>query len=342
MTRPQIGVISDCALQRHNLQTVLSSYGLNVILSCDPNYLEDQPSDRHTAVECWILELQNEALDIPALERLIEKAERPILFGLGKAPDKSNADYISWERRLITKLEEHLGDLELLDSEESILSLGGGEVHFGDDAESHLDEHSDREPAKNIWVLAASLGGPAAVKVFLDQMPGNINAGFLYAQHVDPHFAKVLTQVLGRHSNLSLKTPQPNQHIKQGEVLMVPVDREISFSASGIQFHDKEWPGPYGPSIDQLLLNLHRHYGENCNLIVFSGMGNDGAMAVPAMKRSGCSIWAQTPESCANGAMPQSIIDLECCAYVAEPLALAKKFIEQVGVIEEVQTDKPN
>ena len=332
--RPYIGVISDCALQRHVLQTVLVRYGLNVAIICEPSLLGGQPQKRVDSVECWILELDDEDFESEALDRLIDQANVPVLFGLGKAPAKNDEHYISWERRLFDKLEEHLGSVEILESEASILALDK-EANEQFERTSGVQKHEDlseKKPiAREIWVLAASLGGPAAVKEFLDEMPADLPVGFLYAQHIDEHFSHVLTNVLGRHSQLELKPMRQGDILREGEVSVVPVGNEVIFKDNGVSITQKPWEGPYGPSIDHLLANVLRCYASRCHVIVFSGMGNDGALTAPRMKRQGCCIWTQTPESCANGSMPQSIIDLECSEFTAAPKVLAQALIKRIN-----------
>lgn len=341
--RPYIGVISDCALQRHVLKTVLVRYGLNVAIICAPTLLGGQPKKRVDSIECWILELDDEDFESAALDRLIDQADVPVLFGLGKAPPKNDEHYISWERRLFDKLEEHLGNVEILESEASILAL---DKEANDPLERIPDVQkneniSEKQPiAREIWVLAASLGGPAAVKEFLDELPADLPVGFLYAQHIDEHFSHVLTNVLGRHSQLKLKPMKQGDLLREGEVSVVPVGNEVIFKDKGISISQKPWEGPYGPSIDHLLANVLRCYASRCHVIVFSGMGNDGALTAPRMKRQGCCIWTQTPESCANGSMPQSIIDLECSDFTASPKVLAQALIKRVNGLPVATNDQ--
>ena len=333
-----VGVISDSALQRHALQHALDSYGLNVGLSCTPELLTNQLSERIEKVGCWILELADEEYESLAIDQLISQSDIPVLMGLGKAPAKQDECYISWERRLFSKLSEHLSINSLLDTEDSILALDQKTGSANEHPLTPMQHSKNNEKAinsnvaKQIWVLAASLGGPAAVKEFLDELPSDICAGFLYAQHVNAHFSNVLTQVLGRHSALDLKPLQAGHQVHEGEVLVVPVDHEVLFAEEGAQIKNNKWQGPYGPSIDHLLQNLFKHYGDHCHVILFSGMGNDGALTVPIMKRSGCTIWTQTPSTCANGSMPQSIIDLNCSDLIASPKQLAMALIKHVGV----------
>ena len=142
---------------------------------------------------------------------------------------------------------------------------------------------------------------------------------------------------------LELKPVTKQCRINDGEVLVVPVDNEITFSESGIDINTGEWEGPYGPSIDHLLRNLFAYYGDRCHVIIFSGMGNDGALIAPKMHKKGCSVWTQSPDTCANGSMPQSVIDLECTSFTASPVELAHALIDKVGCHDEAikQTNTP-
>lgn len=349
---PHIGVISDCALQRHMIQKALSNYGLPIALSCDPSLLSDQANDKIQQVSCWILVLEDEDFESNEITKLIEQTQVPVLFGLEKAPSKYDELYISWERRLFSKLEEFIGRVNIFESESSVLSLNTS-ANSLDKSSSNLSIDStssdgslyisqqrklakdtttlSKNPASEIWILAASLGGPSAVKSFLDLIPQTIKASFLYAQHIDAHFSHVLTQVLGRHSKLDLLALENGYPLYDGEVRVVPVDYELKFDLGHVHIQDNAWQGPYGPSIDGLLKNAVKEFNSKCNLIVFSGMGNDSAMMAPAMQKAGCQVWTQSPETCASSSMPQTIIDMGCSNFTATPEGLAEALIKRVG-----------
>lgn len=332
MTKTNIGVLSDSALQRKRLAEVLARYGLQVVVSCEPPSLSNQTEDKLASIDCWIVDLSDDVSPDPIL-KVVEQYDQALLFGLGQAPlsadGRHDEQYISWERRLISKLEGYLGRIAQLDNEDTLKAL----VQVSSEPEAVVLPTADapHEFAREIWILAASLGGPAAVKAFLDELPAGINAGFLYAQHIDRNFARVLSQVLARHSALQMQEAAAGARVRNGEVLLVPVDHQIRFSDVGILFSTEDWPGPYGPSIDQLLANALQHYGSRCHVIVFSGMGNDGAMTIPKMKQAGCTVWTQTPETCASASMPQSVLDLGCSDFSATPVQLARALIDRVG-----------
>lgn len=328
-TDQQLGVISDSAYQRHMLQTALRGHDVSVAVSCEPGQFDDQRPERIAAVTCWIIELEDDSHDIADLMHELDDSDVPILFGLGIAPNIHELAYVSWQRRLISKVSDHLGRLEAIETEESLSKLVAADETLTQAAAPAVKRvRKPSRVADEIWVLAASLGGPAAVKAFIDCLPANIGYGFLYAQHVDAHFSKVLTDVLGRHSQLDLHPMRSETPIMEGEIQVVPVDRQVNFSHQGCVVSEQEWPGPYGPSIDQLLTNVCAHFGARCHVIVFSGMGNDGALAVPKMSESGSRIWTQSPDSCAHYSMPQSVIDLGYSQLSADPESLAHAIVE--------------
>src|SRR5690606_26030493 len=104
----------------------------------------------------------------------------------------------------------------------------------------------------------------------------------------------------------------------------------------GIQLKDNAWPGPYGPSIDQVMLNISSHYGARCHAILFSGMGNDGAIAGPALKAYGSRIWVQESASCASSSMPDSVAATGCTSFTGTPEELASKLVKTIE-LEEIE-----
>ena len=69
-----------------------------------------------------------------------------------------------------------------------------------------------------------------------------------------------MAQVLARHSSFKLKVAEAGMTVNNGEVLIVPADNEVTFANGQVQILDREWPGPYGPSVDQLILNVKSAY----------------------------------------------------------------------------------
>jgi len=326
-----IGIVSDVVLQRHRLQVATGKFGLEVSFSGGPERLIDYPGFPEASL--WLVTLEDEA-DHPALfEHLLEHTEAPVLFGVDQAPKPGTMDYFRWERRLLNKLEKQLGHLEQLDTANDIEELVTSTLATSDTPElpQWITPAAPGSVAEDIWVLGASLGGPAAVKTFLDQLPAGLPVGFVYAQHIDNNFTGVLTRVLGRHAHYQLKRAEEGYKIRNGDVVLMPVEQEWSFADDGsLTATGKPWPGPYGPSIDQVLLNVADHYGDHCHAILFSGMGNDGAIAAPLLKKRGSRVWVQDSASCGNSSMPDSVAATGCTSFCGRPEQLASELVKTI------------
>lgn len=331
-TGPGVTVIADDVLQRHRLQQALEKYGLPVAFIGGPERFAAQ--DNNPEADLCLVELTDENEYPELIETLLATDDQPLLFGPGAAPEPDHPEYVRWERRLFAKLRDQLGELESLENQDSLEALASAP----ENAErlpmpAWLSPVDDDGPAREIWILGASLGGPAAVKAFLDALPGGLPIAFVYAQHIDAHFSSVLGRVLTRDSEWSLVPAEAGRALRCGEILQVPVAQELWLDdQSLVHLKNDPWTGPHGPSIDQVMTNLARVHGERCHGIIFSGMGNDGALAAPALRQAGSRIWVQHPASCASPAMPESVQATGATDFQGNPRELAAELLR---VLEE-------
>ncbi|MGP0171518.1 chemotaxis protein CheB [Pseudomonas sp. NCHU5208] len=331
-TAARIAVIADTSLQRHVLQQALASGGYQVVLNSDPARL-DEETLAACETDLWLVDLA-QSEDSPLVDSLLERASAPVLFGEGHAPERHSENYPRWERSLFGKLKRLVGDSAqavgpslqaLLDEAQRPARLELPQVL----AQTQLQAG---EPARQVWLLAASLGGPAAVKAFLDALPGGLPIGFLYAQHIDASFEAVLPQAVGRHSQWHVNPARHGDPVRCGEVVVVPINHELGFADDGaMQIAERGWPEPYSPSIDQMMLNLAQHYAAQCGVIVFSGMGSDGSAAAAYVQRQGGVIWTQRGESCASPSMPDSLREGGYSSFSGDPRELASALVDQLA-----------
>ncbi|MFT5718047.1 MAG: chemosensory pili system protein ChpB (putative protein-glutamate methylesterase) [Oleiphilaceae bacterium] len=323
-----VGIIADNLLQQHLLKTALMHFGFKVILTTDPSKMNDKP---HIAaeVDAWIVDIVDEDAEHLWLDDLFD-GDVPVLFGMGEAPKKHSEHYPRWEKRLFAKMKELLAEHSLAIADED--TINALEFVVADTYPFPLPTMFNNIevglPAEHIWVLGASLGGPDAVKVFLDALPHGLPVGFIYAQHIDARFQRALVQTLGRHAGITMVPYEEGSQIKTGEVMLAPVEHEFSFDCEGRAISKKTaWPGPYGPSVDQVMLNVAKHFGPRARYILFSGMGNDGAEATVTISQQASTIWVQDSKSCANSSMPDSAVATGYVSYIGNPRQLALQLI---------------
>ena len=326
----RIGIIADNILQQHLLKTALMHFGFNVVMTTDPNRMTDNLTPS-ADVDAWVVDIVDEEGDqLTWLDELFD-GKTPVLFGMGEAPQRNSECYPRWGKRLFSKMKELLADHSLAIADEEAITELEAVVADQNNPLPLPGLFQGIElglPAEHIWVLGASLGGPDAIKEFLDVLPAGLPVGFIYAQHIDARFQQALVQTLGRHANITMVPYQEGQRINTGEVMLAPVEKEFVFDVEGRTVSKSSaWPGPYGPSVDQVILNVAQHFGKRARYILFSGMGNDGAEAVVKISQSPAVIWAQDSESCANSSMPDSAVATGHVSYVGTPRQLASQLV---------------
>jgi chemosensory pili system protein ChpB (putative protein-glutamate methylesterase) len=334
---PRVGIIADDRLQQHMLQAAMAHFGFEVVISADPSRME-LIQGRELALDAWLVDINRDNDDELSdwLDELMH-GPVPVLVGIEKAPARGCDSLPRWQKRLYQKLKGivPVSCQPLVD--ESVASL------------ERIATPVERQPsrillpkifstsvltgqtAKEVWVLGASLGGPEAVKQFLDALPAGLPVAFVYAQHIDSRFEATLTTTIGRHSALSLRLFGDRQQLKNGDVLVAPVTDEFGFDNQGQLVSTRhDWSGPYGPSIDQVIVNVHRYFQTRMGVILFSGMGNDGSEALVSLPERELPVWIQTPATCANASMPESALGTGRVSFHGTPFQLANQLVNRL------------
>lgn len=326
----KVGIIVDDLLQQHLLKIALMNFGYNVVLTTDAARLNDS-LQRALDIDAWVVGAVDEEGDHFELLDELLMGDVPVLFGMREAPQKSCETYPRWEKNLFSKMKEILCSHPLVIADENTLNslIFDNSNALPPLALPKIFENLEMgKPAKHIWVLGASLGGPNAVKEFLDALPKGLPVGFIYAQHIDARFQGALISTLGRHSSIKMVPYTAGEKIKTGEVMLAPVEHEFEFdSEGGMVSKSSSWPGPYGPSVDQVMINVAEHFLDRGRYILFSGMGNDGAEAAIIISKNNATIWAQSSETCANSSMPDSVVATGHVSYIGTPRQLASQLV---------------
>ena len=335
LTAIRVAVVADTFLQRHILQQFLLKKGYQIVLNSDPQHLGIDALQA-CQTDLWLYDaLCLTDRECIVLDYFLSEPSAPVLFGEGSAPERSSEDYSRWERCLLKKiihLTQRLGAVQMvsqlsIDMPEN--SVQAAHIELPQRLAKQLC--SAEQPAPQVWLLAASAGGPQAVKEFLDVLPIGLPLGFIYAQHIDPSFEGSLPQAVGRHSEWSVRLFGEHPYLRQGEVVIAPVQHELSFADNGcMQVFEIPWGGPYSPSIEQMMCNLAQHYGQRCGVIIFSGMGNDGSVAAKYVQQQGAPVWTQNAESCACSSMPDSVREAGYSSFSATPQGLAHALVQHV------------
>jgi chemosensory pili system protein ChpB (putative protein-glutamate methylesterase) len=309
LPRLRIGILVDTDLKLQCLGDMVAQVGHELGIG---TVITDESTDVNVdSMDAWVVDLvdsgDSRALEskhpsvIAALDDLLEQSEIPVIFNEDSEFQQGSAEHSNWERRMRQRLERLNGDVNL----------------------------QQTSSASEVWVLGASTGGPAAVKDFMVHLPAELNVAFVYVQHIDKAQVEPLIKMMSKAGQY------PSYLATQGTVLinntltLVSARSSINIHENGTLVVSKNpWNGFYAPSIDQVAANVARVFRKRCGIIIFSGMGDDGAASCKLIKQQGGRVWAQTPSDCVIDSMPNAAIATKTVDLVGTPRELAGAFAE--------------
>jgi two-component system chemotaxis response regulator CheB len=177
------------------------------------------------------------------------------------------------------------------------------------------------EPVEVI-AIAASTGGPAALASVLAALPGSMRAPILVVQHITSGFHQGLVSWLDSVTPLPVRLAEDGQPIRRGEVLVGPSGKHLGVTRAGRVVLSADAPmGGHRPSATHLFRSVAQAYGPRAIGVILTGMGDDGAAGLEALRRAGGIVVAQDEATSVVYGMPREAAALGVVNHVV-PLDL--------------------
>jgi len=316
----RVAVATASSRHRDQLQQIFERTGLRVMLNepFSDNFIAKIP---HNKIDVLLIDLDEaDEKHHSLLEKLLESTDIPIIFNdVSVLAFNEPGRQGKWFGTLMGKIAEITGRLEW---EAPDIDLGSYTVN-----DTLLAR--DNALASQVWVLAASLGGPDAVKHFLAELPSDLPASLILAQHLGSSFEPLLAQQLDRITPLRVMPARVGHTLRHGDVIVVPVSQRLKINPIGvIELLPQAIPSFYTPSIDTVITDIGLRFGANSGAIIFSGMCDDGVLGVRALHAMGGPIWTQDADSCVISNMPDQVRNTGLSSYTGTPTQLAAKLVE--------------
>lgn len=162
-------------------------------------------------------------------------------------------------------------------------------------------------PPARLVAIAASTGGPAALATLLAGL-GEVGAPVLVVQHIHVDFLDALVRWMGQVAPVPVHLACHGDTVEPGVVYIGPGGVHLKVGA-GLRIElDPEPPSQHRPSANQLFLSVAHHLGPDGVGVVLTGMGNDGAEGLLALRRRGGLTLAQDEASSAIFGMPRAAV----------------------------------
>jgi len=167
-------------------------------------------------------------------------------------------------------------------------------------------------PSK-VVAIGISTGGPQAMEYLLAQLPADFPGTILVVQHMPEGFTEMFANRLNETSALRVKQAQSGDLLQPGRVLVCPGSRHLKVKRLPLGdiavLTDEPRVNGHRPSADVLLRSVADEYRGQAVGVLMTGMGDDGAEGLGAVKKAGGMTIAQSEESCVVYGMPKAAIE---------------------------------
>ncbi len=164
---------------------------------------------------------------------------------------------------------------------------------------------SAHEPDLAAVGIVASTGGPPALAEILAGLPVDLPVPVAVAQHMAPGFVAGLVRWLRECSRLPVEIARAGLLARPGRVYLPPDGHDLLFAGSGM-LRVERTTSSHCPSADRLLTSLAEVYRASAGAVVLTGMGEDGAAGVRAIREVGGVVLAQDEASSTVYGMPKA------------------------------------
>lgn len=164
-----------------------------------------------------------------------------------------------------------------------------------------------------ILAIGASTGGTEAIKEVLIRMPKNCPP-IVITQHIPPVFSSSFALRMDRTCTINVKEAEHGDKLAPGWAFIAPGDKHLSVVKRGshliCHLDESAAINRHRPAVDVLFNSLVNIHPKNTMAALLTGMGNDGAKGLLALKESGAYTIAQDELTSVVWGMPKAAIEL--------------------------------
>ncbi len=183
-----------------------------------------------------------------------------------------------------------------------------------------------------VIAIASSTGGPGALRELLLGL-GHVPAPVLLVQHIHSDFTASFASWLQGETGLLVGLARAGRAPEGGRVHVAPGDVHLRLASRPLRMTLDEEPALLArPSGDELLTSVAAVAGPAAIGVVLTGMGDDGARGLLAIRAAGGATFAQDAASSVVDGMPRAARELGAVGRSLPPRALGHAVAELVRV----------
>lgn len=185
--------------------------------------------------------------------------------------------------------------------------------------------------ARRVVVIGASTGGVVAVRKIIERLkPANYS--ILIALHMPAGFTEPFAKRLGEMYGWISQEAHDKQLVKPGEIYVAPGAKNMFLvKQDGNLFFrvlDCAPEDVFKPNINKTFTSVAQTAGNESIGVILTGMGDDGAKGLLALKQAGALTIAQNEETSIIFGMPKKAVEIDAVDYVLPLEEIAHRLIQ--------------
>ncbi len=182
----------------------------------------------------------------------------------------------------------------------------------------------------DLCVIGASTGGPAALQRILERLPSSFPMPIVVVQHMPVGFTLPFAQRLDALCRLDVAEAAEGEKLVPGRVRIAAAGRHLRITPSlSLLLSAEPADAKHIPSIDLTMKTAARARPGRVLGILLTGMGEDGADGMVALRAGGGVTIAESEESCVVYGMPRAAWSRGGAAHLL-PLSEIVGFLERL------------
>jgi two-component system chemotaxis response regulator CheB len=161
---------------------------------------------------------------------------------------------------------------------------------------------------KDIVVVGASAGGVEALGRFAEGLRRDLPAAVFVVLHVPPGGPSMLAEILQRHTELPVVTPEDGSVIAPGRIYVASPNRHLIIDEHRVRNSSGPKENRARPSVDALFRSAAYTFGPRVIGVVLTGALDDGTAGSWTIKDRGGTMVVQDPTDAAYPSMPESAL----------------------------------
>jgi len=161
---------------------------------------------------------------------------------------------------------------------------------------------------RDIIVIGGSAGATAPIKTILGALPKDLPAAVFIVLHIPARSIGILSTVAAASGPLPVHEAADGMLVEPGHVYLAAPDHHLILTKGRIRLGRGPRENMARPAIDPLFRSAAAAYGPRVIGVILSGLLNDGASGLEAVKRCGGVTVVQDPADAIADEMPRSAL----------------------------------